>query len=147
MIRDMKTKKIVIAVNLEENTQRPLKGLKDLEFAPDAEIHLVHVMQEILYAKGLQSYPLPEERPRIEERILAVLSDIQQEFLPGHKRVVRKCIFDTNVKASFTDYVKQQGADLVVVATRGKYGPENFFDSSFAQHQLKYSPGNVLILR
>lgn len=144
----MKAKKVVVAVNFEEDTHRPLFQLKDMEFDPESEIHLVHVMPVILYARGMSfnvlTYPLPEERPRIEENIIAALKDLKNEILPGHKHVVFKCLFDVNTKAAFTDYVKNEKADLVIVATRPRHG---LFDSSFAQHQLKHSSANVLVLR
>lgn len=147
----MKARKIVIAVSLEEETLKPLQQLKNMNIANDAEIHLVHVVPTILYARGMQfsvlTYPLPEERPKIEEHIIAKLKEVKNDVLPEAENVVYKCLFDTNEKAAFTEYIETQKADLVVVATRGRHGIKTLFDSSFAQHQLKYSPVNVLVLR
>lgn len=147
----MNAKKIIVAVSLEEETHRPLMQLKSMNIEKDAEIHLVHVIPTIIYARGMQfsvlTYPLPEERPKIEESIMAKLAEVKKEIFPDHKNVIFKCLFDANEKAAFNDYVEEQKADLVVVATRGRHGIKNFFDSSFAQHQLKYAPANVLVLR
>lgn len=147
----MKAKKIIVAVSLEEEAQKPLSAIKELDLDLDAEIHLVNVMPVILYARGMHfavmTYPLPEERARIEERVTSALADLKEDILPKHQRIHYKCLFDSNIKAAFTEYVKKQNADLVIVATRGKHGLKTFFDSSFAHHQLKYSPANVLIIR
>lgn len=147
----MKARKIVIAVSLEEETLKPLHQLKNMNISNDAEIHLVHIVPTVLYARGMQfsvlTYPLPEERPKIEESIIAKLKDVKKDVLPDAQNVTYTCLFDSNEKAAFNDYVESQQADLVVVATRGRHGLKTFFDSSFAQHQLKYSPVNVLILR
>lgn len=147
----MKAKKVIVAVSLEEETHKPLLQLKEMNIGPEAEIHLVHVVPTIIYARGMQlsvlTYPLPEERPKIEESILNKLSKIKEEIFPNHQNVKFKCLFDANEKAAFNDYVSEQHADLVVVATRGRHGLKNFFDSSFAQHQLKHAPANVLVLR
>lgn len=147
----MKAKKIVIAVSLEEETLKPLQQLKNMDLTKDVEIHLVHVVPTILYARGMQfsvlTYPLPEERPKIEEGIITRLKDVKKDILPEAENVTYKCLFDANEKAAFNDYVEAQKADLVIVATRGRHGLKTIFDSSFAQHQLKYSPVNVLVLR
>lgn len=144
----MKPKKIIVAVSLEEETHKALQNMKKMNIETDTEIHLVHMFPVVLYARGMSlsvlTYPLPEERPRIEEHVMSSLKDVKNELFPEHKKVVYKCIFDSNTKAAFTDYVEKEKADLVVVATRPRHG---FFDSSFAQHQLKHSPSNVLVLR
>jgi len=143
--------KAIVAVSLEEETHAPLLGLKDLKFLHGGEIHLVHVVPIILYARGMSfsmlTYPMEEERPRIKSEILSRLDGLRKELLPQEERVVLECLFGTNEKATFTDYVTAQKANLVIVATRGKRGIVNFFDSSFAQHQVKYAPTNVLVLR
>ncbi len=147
----MKVNKIIVAVSLEPETEKPLMKLKDMDIDVNCEIHLVHVVPVILYARGMSlsvlTYPLEEERPSIQEAILAKLSSVKNQILPHHGKVKFKCLFDANEKAAFTDYVANEKADLVIVATRGKHGLTNIFDSSFAQHQLKYSPANVLVLR
>ncbi len=147
----MKVNKVIIAVSMEEETQRPLFQLKDLNFSHDTEIHLIHVMPVILYARGMDltvlTYPLEEERPKIVDTVTDKLKKLASEIFPGHSNIVYECLFDSNEKAAFCDYVQEQKADLVVVATRGRHGLKNFFDSSFAQHQLKHSPTNVLVLR
>lgn len=147
----MKCKKVIVAVSLEAATHGPLLKLKDMAIDRDAEIHLVHIVPVIMYARGLHlsvlTYPLPEERPKIELSILARLAEIKTEILPDFKNVIYKCLFDSNEKAAFSDYVAQEQADLIVIATRAKHGVMSFFDSSFAQHQVKHAITNVLVLR
>lgn len=147
----MRADKIIIAISLEEETFEPLRKIKTLDLDIKAEIHLVHIVPSILYARGMQlsalTYPLPEERPRIEESIVKKLMELKSELLPEYSNVTYACLFDSNEKAAFNDYVTKQHPDLVVVATRGKHGIHNFFDSSFAQYQLKHSPAKVLVLR
>lgn len=144
----MKPKKVIVAVSLEDETTKTLMQLKNMDIVKDAEIHLVHMFPVVLYARGMSfealTYPMPDEKPRIEEQIKASLKDLKNEIFPEHKNVVMKCIFDVNTKAAFTDYVGNEKADLVVIATRHRHG---LFDSSFAQHQLKHSPASVLVLR
>lgn len=147
----MKINKLIIAVSLEPETHGPLMKLKNMNIDVDSEIHFVHVVPVILYARGLHlsamTYPLMEERPKIEESILAKLAEIKKEVFPNHKNITFKCLFDANEKMAFCDYVEHQQPDLVVVATRSKHGISNFFDSSFAQFQLGHSSSNILVLR
>jgi nucleotide-binding universal stress UspA family protein len=147
----MKCKKVIVAVSLEAATHGPLLKLKNIDIDPDAEIHLVHIVPVIMYGRGIHlsvmTYPLPEERPKIETAILARLVAIKKEIFPEHKNVVYKCLFDSNEKAAFSGYAQEEQADLIVIATRAKHGVMNFFDSSFAQHQVKHAITNVLVLR
>jgi len=138
-------------VSLEKETHRALLQLKNLDLNPDAEIHLVHVVPVIWYARGMQlsvlTYPLEDERPRIEQAILAKLNSVKDELLPLHTNVTCRCLFDANEKAAFADYALKSQADLVVVASRNKHGVVTLFDSSFAEYQLKHSTSSILILR
>lgn len=147
----MKAKKIIVAVSLEAETHAPLMRLKDMDIGLSVEIHMVHIVPVILYSRGLHlsvlTYPLESERPGIVENVLAKLAEIKKEILPYHEKVLYKCFFNSNEKAAFADYVEEQKPDLVVVATRGQNGVMNFFDSSFAQYQLKHSSSNILIVR
>ena len=147
----MKITKLIIAVSLEIETHGALIKLKNINIDFDCEIHLVHVVPVILYARGLHlsalTYPLMTERPKIEETILGKLADVKTEIFPNHKNVTLKCIFDGNEKMAFCDYVEHQQPDLVVVATRSKHGISKFFDSSFAQVQLGHSSSSILVLR
>lgn len=69
----MNAKKIIVAVSLDPATHEPLKKLRDIGLSPNSEIHLVHIIPVTLYAKGvhlsLLNYPLPDERPQMEEHI------------------------------------------------------------------------------
>ena len=147
----MRSKIVVVAVSLEKETHRALLQLKNIDLSPDAEIHLVHVVPVIWYGRGLQlsvlTYPLEEERPRIEQAILAKLNSVKEELLPLHTNVTYRCLFDANEKAAFADYAIKSQADLIVVASRNKHGVATVFDSSFAQYQVKHSTANILILR
>ena len=147
----MKSKKIIVAVSMEPATQRPLQKLREFNFLPDCEIQLIHVAPLILSVSGtelsIQTSPSEEERPKLEKNILNKLSELEHLIFPNHQNVISKVLFDSNEKAAFNDYVAVEKADFVVIATRGKHGHLNFFDSSFAQHQLNHSPANVIILR
>lgn len=146
----MKAKKIIIAVSLTEDTQKPFNYLKEISIPPDAEIQFVHMVTENVYFDEMElavTIPSQEEKRKIEEQITIKLQSLINEIFPLHKNVFTKVIFDSNIRAAFIDYVAKEKADLVVVATRRRIGIVDFFDSSFAQHQVKYSPANVLVLR
>jgi nucleotide-binding universal stress UspA family protein len=146
----MSVNKIIIAVNLPEETQRPLHFLRGFPYPPKAEIQLVHMVTESVYAAGMESvqtFPSGEAKKKLEEQILAKLEQLRTELFSETTMIVTKVIFDSNVRKGFTEYVTNQGAELVIVATRGRLGMKDHFDSSFAQYQVKYSTANVLILR
>ncbi len=90
----MKINKLIIAVSLEPETHGPLMKLKNINIDLDCEIHLVHVVPVILYARGLHlsalTYPLMTERPKIEGTIFRKLADVKTEIFPNHKNVTLK---------------------------------------------------------
>lgn len=142
---------MAIAISLEEELISTMMQVETLELATDAEIHLVHVVPTILYARGMHpsalTYPLPEERPGIEQAIVDKLKVIAGRLFPRNKNIVLRCLFGQNEQETFCDYLKEHGADFAVVATRGKHGIATLFDSSFAQYLCRYSPVPLIVLR
>ncbi len=146
----MNLNKIIIAVNMPEETQKPFQYLKAIPFPPQAEIQLVHMITENVYADGMeliQTFPSREEKKKLENQIHIKLQNLKSNLFPEKTKVVTKVLFDSNIRKGFTEYVAIENPDLVIVGTRGRTGMKDLFDSSFAQHQVKYSPANVLILR
>ena len=146
----MKAKKIIVAISLDEETQKPFFYLRDIPVPPETEIELVHMVTENVYVDGMDfalTFPSKEEQQKLEERIQLKLQILKNDLFPHHINVSTKVIFDTNIRAAFTEHVAKEKADLVIVATRGRHGIKDFFESSFAQHQVKYSSANVLVLR
>jgi hypothetical protein len=142
-------KKVVIAVNLEDDPAKIFAPVKALEFLKYAEIHLVHAFQTTTYALGFGefplAYPIEEDRRTIEQSVLALLHKVSLDLFPDNSfKVIQKCLFSDDPKRKFCDYLGEVKADTVFIATREKRG---LFESSFAAYVNRHSDANLIILK
>jgi nucleotide-binding universal stress UspA family protein len=93
--------------------------------------------------------PAREQYPEFEEGAKNVLKVLQEHLEASFNNLSFKTsvLFDSDPKHRMTEYLKEQKADLAVVATRGKHGIEGLFSSSFADHLTRYSNCDVYVLR
>jgi nucleotide-binding universal stress UspA family protein len=147
----MNPKKVVIAVSLNKQDQKPLEKIKESAWLEGAEVHLVHIVETVAYGSEMSPFFFPQEseQPKIRKEVLKELEKLSRRLFPhtGKPKVVTKCLIDFDGKSTFCDYSKKVKADLLIVATRGKKGIKGFFDSSFARYLSKYAPADLLVLR
>jgi nucleotide-binding universal stress UspA family protein len=142
--------KTVVAINLNQNLEAILAPLRSLEFLKRSEIHFVHVFQSTTYAVGFTEYPLiyplNEDRQVIEKSINSLLIKLAENLFGKdfEGKVVTRCLFSDNPKKKFCEYVDEEKADLVVIASREKRG---LFESSFATYVSRHSQANQIIIK
>lgn len=144
-------KNIVICASLNDDSLGLLKQLKGNDLLKDAKLHFVHCFEIQIYTSDFSPYVFPTEEtyPEIEKSTVAILKNVAKEVCTEtqFKNADFKCFFSHSPKEKVREYLKEEKADLVVVATRGKHGIEGLFSSSFAEHLLKYSPCDIHVLR
>lgn len=146
-------KNIVIAVSLNENSQNTLKTLKGNKIFQDARVHLVHTVTIYTYLNeiSLNTYPADKDYPTIEKLVNGYLQQLETEIFSDEDAkpasIENHCRFHTNPKHDMIELLKEEKADLVVVATRGKHGVEGLFSSSFTEYLSKFAPCDILVLR
>ncbi len=147
----MTGKKIVCAVSLQEDSLLTMERVLHRGSFQGAQIHLVHIFKIETYLNELSSYvyPTPEMYPEITKTVESILAPLQQKITRQLQAVecTIKCIFHHRPKEELCQYLSDQRAQMVVVATRGKHGLEGFFSSSFTDYLCKFSPCDVLVLR
>lgn len=125
--------------------------MKDSPLLDNKEIHIVHVFETIYYNFDLSTiiYPRADDKPQIEENVMESLIALKNFITPiGHKpNTVLKCLFELEAKETIVKYIKDIGADHLVIATQGKKGIPGFFHSSFAQYMCKHAPCDLIVLR
>jgi nucleotide-binding universal stress UspA family protein len=144
-------KKIVIAVNPEEECLGPLKEFaKSVDFG-DAQIHLVHVFEIRHYMNEFAAYEFPQENnmPEIEKGIITLLDNVEKELFSSSKprSVEKHCLFNASPADGLVDYTNDKKIDLVVVPTRGKKGIAGLFSTSFAHHMCQFTKCPVFVLK
>jgi len=143
-------KRVVIAVDFNDELPERLKSLRRLDFLNQSEIHFVHVFPTTTYPFGLGEFPLlfPMEADRdvISQAGLALLLNMTEAAMPAtfKGKSIPKIIFSDDEKGSFTRYVEDVRADLVIVFSRKRHG---FFESSFGQYVGKHTNCDVLYLK
>lgn len=143
-------KKIIVAVDFNNEIPNLLEDLKQLNIPQDSEIQFVHIASKIVYSFVFNNmplvYPIEDDRKTIEEDTLVNLKKLSKAVLPeGFKgKVSHHCFFSENPKADFVEYVNSEKADLVIVATRKRKG---FFESSFAQYVDRHTQANMLTIK
>jgi len=145
-------KNIVLFASLTDDSLSSLKRLKESSFfSQDCTIHLVHCFEIQTYTAEFSAYTYPTtaQYPEFEEgarNVLKVLEkNLSEKF--NHLKFQTSILFSTDPKHKLTDYLKENKADLAIIATRGKHGIEGLFSSSFADHLIRYSSCDVHVLR
>ena len=144
-------KKIVIAVNPEDQCLEPLKEFsKNTDFG-DTEVHLVHVFEIRHYMNEFAAYEFPQEdnMAEIEKGIITLLNNVEKELFSSlkPKLVEKHCLFNASPAEGLVNYIDDKKADLVIVPTRGKKGIAGLFSTSFAHHMCQFTKCPVFVLK
>lgn len=143
-------KKIVIAVEMNNELYDVLKTVKKMNFLNEAEVNIVHISQTVSITVAFDGtplvYPISEDRKAIRESVIETLKKVSKEFMPASfsGNVSYHCLFSDDPKRAFSEFVEEEKMDLVIVATKQKHG---LFESSFAQYVNKHTKANVLMLK
>lgn len=147
----MKTiKKIIIALDLQDQLPEVYKTLKEYEFIRGADVHVVYSFMTTTYAFGLGEtaliFPIESDRKKLEESVVGMLTDISRSLFPKDfcANLSAHCLFSDRPKEKFCEFVEKEKIDMIIVATREKKG---VFDSSFTHYLTKHTHSNVLILK
>jgi hypothetical protein len=146
----MKFEKIIVAVDLDQNSVETLGQIRQMHFPADAEIHLVHVFEQVPNLMDLSFVFTPSEKDLAEIQlvILKKLEDIRNILgLNDRPKTYLRCLLSSNPKQEFLQYVDSVGPDLVVAAAEEKSGFVGLFEGSFTNFLSKFCRANLLLLR
>ncbi|MBN1448115.1 MAG: universal stress protein [Bacteroidetes bacterium] len=138
---------IVVPVDFSAASVPLLRTAGNLARIYGADIHLLHVYQDVFSVLSMRTFDLSEEvvenamLREIEEKCDALLlaADVDVPIV----RILRKGETAEEILA----YVEEAGADIIVVATNARSGIEHFFIGSIAQRIVRYAPCPVVTLR
>lgn len=146
----MNFEKVVVAVDLDENSIETLTQLKKLNLSEKAEIHLVNIFEYVAnnFDFTFVIPPSPEELGKIQMIMIEKIEALKPKLgLDKHTKVVVKCLISGNAKQEFLNYAESINADLIVAASKERKGFLGLFESSFTNFLTKFSRANVIILR
>lgn len=140
-------KNILVPTDFSDFSLKGLHHALALAQASGATVHLIHVVEEIVYPAdwgyaqvGLTDLTRELEKSSLEE--MAKLQASLKSAVPVHTAVVVG-----KAPEAIAEYAKEHSADLVVIATHGRSGIEHFFFGSTTEKVLRMAPCPVLTFR
>lgn len=144
-------KKVLICVDMtKDSLSLSKKTLKEIDVLGFDQIHLVHAFKENVYDFDFYftTYPIKEDFEKINQSVLDNLNNlITASEISSKDKVITNCIISDSPKESIDSYIKENNIDVVYVSTRGKYGMNNFFASSFAEYLLRHTAAELRVTR
>lgn len=138
---------IVVPVDFSAASVPLLQTAANLARIYGADIHLLHVYQDVFSVLSMRTFDLSEEV--VEQAMLREIEEKCDVLLRAAEvdvpivRILRKGETAEEILA----YVEEAGADIIVVATNTRSGIEHFFIGSIAQRIVRYAPCPVVTLR
>lgn len=142
-------KTYVLCTTLDKECLNTFKKIQHEVDLKHTAIHVVTVIRLNIYHIDLSPYIYPTEiqYANLENKAVEIMRELGDSLGIDSSRITYKCFFEYKKKEIIKAYLEEVKADLVVVATRGKYGIPGLFSSSLADFLCKFSPCDVLVMR
>lgn len=142
--------KVVVALDMDENSIETLTQLKNLNIPTSAEVHLVYIFEYVAnnFDFTFVIPPSAEDLGKIQMIMLEKIEALKPKLgLDKHTKVIPKCFISGNAKQEFLNYADSINANLIVAASKERKGFLGLFESSFTNFLTKFSRANLIILR
>ena len=142
-------KRVLAPTDFSSHSEKAVRFACSLAEQFGAELHLVHVLSEIIPA-GPDPLLMPVMPPQFyeesEERAKETLKTLLQPAWGKPASVTTAVRWGSPVEA-IVDYSKEQAIDLIVIATHGRTGLSHVLLGSVAERIVREAPCPVLTLR
>jgi nucleotide-binding universal stress UspA family protein len=142
-------KKILAPTDFSPHSERALRYACRLAERLDSELHMLHVLSEVL-PTGPDPLLMPVLPPEFyaenEDRARRVLNGLIKPEWGSPPAVVTAVQWGGAVEA-IVDYARDQEIDLIVIATHGRTGLSHVLLGSVAERIVREAPCPVLTIR
>ena len=146
-------KRILVATDGSENAKRAARVAVDLAKECGSELVVVNVIPPLTSIQVGVTPPVPvtvteqyykDARARAEDLVEEVISEAKKRGVR-----VRGVLLDKpySVVEGITSYAKDEGADLIVLGTRGLGGFKKLLIGSVSSGVVSHAPCSVLVVR
>lgn len=147
-MKTLDIRKILAPTDFSEHACYALSYARTFANRWDAELHLLNVIEPAVFPTEAGLTPmgmmnLDSELSDAAERAMAEL--LKREELQGASPVT--AIAHGRASSAIIDYARDNGIDLIVIATHGRTGLEHFIFGSTAERVVRESPCAVLTVR
>jgi nucleotide-binding universal stress UspA family protein len=139
--------RIIVPIDFSEYAARAVAAARRFAIG-DAEIHLVHVVEEMVPPAiyGLEYPTYHDMTAEVEQHAKVELGNLAGSIVGGEGQVIQAVI--TGYPASaITDYAQDNDADLIVLTTHGRSGVERLLLGSVTEKVIRTSDVPLLIVR
>jgi nucleotide-binding universal stress UspA family protein len=142
--------KIIVPIDFSDASEAAARYAARLAASVGASIHLIHVLEEALFAPGPMEFyggALPQAREEMYQRACTRLNTLGATLatagLPPFTAEVRSGVTAEEI----ADAVVDDGADLVVMSTHGRTGLPHLLLGSVAERVIRTARCPVLAIR
>ena len=146
---NMTVRHILVPIDFKACSSRIVDFARTVAGGLNAQIHLVHVLEEPYTSAGPYEFHLPDTPDRRERlyaqacgRLTRLADEMRVKDIRTTVEVRGGSAPDEIVKAA-VDY----GADLIVMGTHGRSGLHHLLTGSVAEHVIRRAPCPVLAIR
>lgn len=138
-------RRILVPVDFSEASETAVLHAKEIAQTYGAEIHLLHVIEEVVYpsAYGVEMPPISSEE--VTARLEQSLGNMAREGI-GYEHV-QISVTVGYAPLTILDYVEDNEMDLLVIATHGRSGLDRVLLGSVAERVLRQSPIPVFVVK
>lgn len=148
-VRKPSVRRILVPSDFSEHAMQALRYARELAVFYDADLDLFHVVEETLhpafYGPAVQS--IYDAQPDIENRVREELEQTYRETAGPEPRGVRFLAGPGRAPRAIVRQAEAEGADLIVIATHGRTGPERFLMGSVAERVVRTSSCPVFTVK
>ena len=146
--------KILVPLDGSKTAEKALPYARHLARQNEAQIHLVYVCADVMWAAGDGSlavlgvgyYPIQQEVAESERHFREdYLANLQKELQSEGLEAVYHC-FQGDAAAEILELSEREAFDLIVLTSHGRTGVSHFFLGSVAEWLARKSPCPVLIV-
>lgn len=142
-------KRILVPTDFSEHSMNALKYGCALAEKFDSDLHLLHVLQDLVAMvpePGLAFPPPGDYMQELQASAKAALDKLPDESWPHGGTVLRE-VRNGPPFVEIIRYAKEQEVDLIVVGTHGRSGLAHMLLGSVAEKIIRKSPCPVLAVR
>lgn len=139
--------RILVPVDFSDYSRKALRHAREWASLYGARIDVLHVIEETLhpafYVGGVRS--IYDAEPNIEDKVRRKLEEFVGQN--GADQTPRVHVMPGSAASAISEFVEEQGIDLVCMSTHGRTGMERFFLGSVAEKVVRHVRCPVLTVK
>jgi len=143
----MEIKKVLWPTDFSSSAEAALPHVKSLAVNHDAEVHVLHVIEDVVHHEGwygeFEEGHIEKLMEKARKKAAERLDQICERYLEGCRLFI-KHVAVGDPAAEILKFIDNEKIDGVVMANRGKSG--NFSFGSITERVVKHSPVPVNVI-